>query len=94
MLSSLSCGVIKKIDNNNIYNLSSTEHGSSVAPIINLDTLNVIGIHQAYHIKEICNQGTNLKDSINNFNRENQIYVTLKIDPCEVNKKNIFSSIY
>ena len=34
---------------NNIYHLCATEGGSSGAPILNLDTFKVIGIHQGYN---------------------------------------------
>ena len=57
MFSSFSDGVVGKIENNIIYHRVATEHGSSGAPILNLDTLKVIGIHQAYDKEENYNEG-------------------------------------
>jgi len=93
MFSGFSCNVIKKIENNTIYHLCATEHGSSVAPILNLDTLKVIGIHQSYDNEENYNQGIILKESIKNFNKENKIKLTLKINKYDIGKKYIFYKI-
>jgi V8-like Glu-specific endopeptidase len=68
-----------KIENNIIYHRVATEHGSSGAPILNLDTLKVIGIHLAYNTEENYNEGIILKESIKNFNKENKINLILKI---------------
>ena len=93
MFSSFSCNVIKKIENNTIYHLCATEHGSSGAPILNLDTLKVIGIHQSYNIAKKYNEGIILKESIKNFNcnkENNKIKLTLKINKSDIGKKIYF----
>ena len=90
MFTGFSCNVIKKIENNTIYHLCATEHGSSGAPILNLDTLKVIGIHQSYNIAKKYNEGIILKESINNFNKENKINLTLKINKYDIGKKIYF----
>ena len=91
MFSSFSDGVMGKIENNIIYHKVATEHGSSGAPILNLDTLRVIGIHQAYDKEENYNQGIILKESIKNFNKENnKIKLTLKINKSDIGKKIYF----
>ena len=89
MFSSFSDGVVGKIENNIIYHKVATEHGSSGAPIINLDTLKVIGIHQSYNIAKKYNEGIILKESIKNFNlnKENKIKLTLKINKFDIRKK-------
>ena len=90
MFSGFSCNVIKKIENNTIYHLCATEHGSSGAPILNLDTLKVIGIHQSYNTEENYNEGIILKESIKIFNKENKIKLTLKINKYDIGKKIYF----
>jgi len=90
MFSSFSDGVVGKIENNIIYHRVATEHGSSGAPILNLDTLKVIGIHQAYDKEENYNEGKILKESIKNFNKENKIKLTLKINESDIGKKIYF----
>jgi len=87
----LSIGIIKNIDKNNtIFHLCSTEHGSSGSPILNLDTLKVIGIHQAYDKSEKTNVGAIIKEPINNYNKENKILLTLKINENELGQKIYF----
>jgi len=82
---------VGKIENNIIYHRVATEHGSSGAPILNLDTLKVIGIHQSYDNEENYNQGIILKESIKNFNKENnKIKLTLEIDKYDIGKKIYF----
>ena len=89
--SSLSFNIIKKIVNNNeIFHLCSTEHGSSGSPILNLDTLKVIGIHQLYEKMENANSGIILKEPIYNFNKENKILLTLKINKNQLGQKISF----
>ena len=90
MFANFSCGVIKKIENNTISHSCATEHGSSGAPILNLDTLKVIGIHQSYNTEENYNEGIILKESIKNFNKENKIKLTLKINESDIGKKIYF----
>ena len=92
MFSSFSDGVVGKIENNIIYHKVATEHGSSGAPIINLDTLKVIGIHQSYNIAKKYNEGIILKESIKNFNlnKENKIKLTLEINEFDIGKKIYF----
>ena len=74
-ISSFSDNIIINIDEDNIiYHLCSTDHGSSGAPILNLDTLKVIGIHQGYKYveKDIFNQIIT-KQPIFTFAKENKI---------------------
>ena len=67
--------IIINIDkNNDIYHLCSTLGGSSGAPILNLDTLKVIGIHQGcgdYEKKIFNNEIINKFKHL--FNNENKI---------------------
>ena len=49
-LANFSDNIIIDIHNDyNIYNFCSTDGGSSGEPILNLDTLKVIGVHQGYN---------------------------------------------
>ena len=90
-LSSLSTNIIKNIENNNtIFHLCATEHGSSGAPILNLDTLKVIGIHQSYNKLQKVNEGIIIKEPIYNFNKENKILLTLKINENQLGQKIYF----
>ena len=66
--------IIIDIDsNNNIYHRCSTEVGSSGAPILNLDTLKVIGVHRGYDNfnKERFHNETIMKFQ-NDFDKENK----------------------
>lgn len=62
---------IKNIDKDNITinHFCSTEDGSSEAPIINLDTYKVIGIHVGKNKKNEFNFGFIIKTPINEFNK-------------------------
>ena len=87
----LSINTIKNIDTNNtIFHLCSTEYCSSGAPILNLDTLKVIGIHQSYDKSENANRGIIIKEPVYNYNKENKILLTLKINNNELGKKIYF----
>ena len=111
-ISSFSQNKIIDIDiNNNIYHFCSTEFGSSGAPILNLDTLKVIGVHQGYNYfdkekfhnevfikyksdlnkdnKLKCNVGKIIKESIYNYNKENKIILSLKINKYDIDYYNI-----
>ena len=75
ILLAYSDNIIIKIDENYmIYHLCSSEHGSSGAPILLLDTLKVIGIHQGngYFDKNIFNKEEVKKGLI--LNENNNIY--------------------
>lgn len=88
---SLSINVINNIDKNiRIFHSCSTEHGSSGAPILSLDTLKVIGIHQSYNELKKKNSGIIIKEPINNYNKENKIVMNLKIDKNELSQKIYF----
>ena len=96
--SSYSCNIIKNIDINNIKieHLCATEDGSSGAPILNLKTFKVIGIHTGKHKTKNVNIGTIIREAINEFNkfrievqRKNEIIMTLYI-PKEDLYKEIF----
>ena len=109
-------GNISNFSKNNIYHLCSTEVGSSGAPILNLDTFKLIGVHRGYNYfeKELfheetfikykdyfnkenkfkCNLGKIIKESIDNFNKENTIILTLKINENDIDKKIYFLQNY
>ena len=65
----VSFGLLKNIDDFNIFHLCSTEKGSSGSPIFNLSNNKVIGIHKAgpYNPKFNFNYGTFLKNPIIEF---------------------------
>ena len=69
---SLSINIIQKIDSNNvkIEHLCATKNGSSGAPIINLNTFKVIGIHIGKHKTKNFNRGIILKNPIEDFNKK------------------------
>ena len=82
---------IEKFKNKNkIYHLSTTESGSSGAPILNLDTLKVIGIYKAYNNEGEYNEGIIPKESINTFNKENRIILTFNVFPFGLYEKKYF----
>ena len=66
---SLSIGLIDKIKDENITHKCATESGSSGAPIINLNNFKVIGINIGADKVLSLNIGLLLKESINNFNK-------------------------
>ena len=68
--SSLSIGIIEKIEDDLIEHKCATEKGSSGAPIINLNNLKIIGVHQGTEKALSLNFGMLLKDSINDFNKK------------------------
>ena len=74
LLSSFSDNIFIKIDEDDIiYHLCSTEHGSSGAPILSLDTFKVIGIHLGngnFNIDLFTNE-RNLKQLI--YNKDNKV---------------------
>ena len=77
--SSFSDNIIIKIDKDNIIqHLCSTEGGSSGSPILDLQSLKVIGIHQGADISRKFNYGLIIKDPIINFNKENKISLIIK----------------
>ena len=82
---------IEKFKNKNkIYHLCTTESGSSGAPILNLDTLKVIGIYKAYNNEGEYNEGIIPKESINTFNKEYRIILTFNVFPFKVYEKKYF----
>ena len=68
---SLSINIIQKIDSNNINieHLGATKSGSSGAPIINLNTFKVIGIHTGRHRTKNFNCGIILRKPIEEFSK-------------------------
>ena len=72
---SFSPGIIQKIHSNNeiIEHLCSTKNGSSGAPIINLNTFKVIGIHTGKHRTSDFNLGMILRKPIDEFNANNRL---------------------
>ena len=72
-----SAGPIKNIDNNNIFHCCSTEYGSSGAPILNLISFKVIGIHNGYEKRLCCNIGKLIKSPIYDYikKEENKINI-------------------
>ena len=74
LLPSFSDNIFIKIDEDDIiYHLCATEHGSSGAPILSLDTFKVIGIHlgNGNFNKDFFNNEKNLKLLI--YNKDNEI---------------------
>ena len=66
--------IIVDIDkNNNIYHFCTTESGLSGAPILILENLKVIGIHQGHGLfeKEIFHNETKLNQK--DFNKDNKL---------------------
>ena len=115
--SCFSDNIIVDIDNNDgVCHFCATKGGSSGAPILILDTLKVIGVHQGYGYfdknifhdeaiqnihnninqehKILCNYGKIIKESLYNFNKENKIILTLKIDRYDIGKKIYFLQDY
>ena len=98
--SSVSFGLIRNLDNNLLSHFCQTYNGSSGAPILNLDSNKVIGIHiGAAKGKFKYNMGTFLKNPINDFfginkkdniNINNEIKITLKIEKEDINKEIYF----
>ena len=73
--SSFSDNIIIDIDNdNNLYHFCSTKGGSSGAPILNIDNLKVIGVHQGYSNfkKDIFHEET-IKKIQNSINKKDEI---------------------
>ena len=89
--SSFSDGIIGGVENNNTFrHYCPTNPGSSGAPILNLDTLKVIGIHLGTVEKKKYNVGFIIKEPINIFNKENEIKIALEINADDVGEKIYF----
>ena len=74
LFSSFSDNIIERVEEDNtIRHYCATDPGSSGAPILNLDTLKVIGIHQGSDKVHQFNVGFIIKDPILNFNKENKL---------------------
>ena len=69
-LSSVSFGLLKKIDKYTIKHFCSTEEGSSGSPLFNLSNNKVIGLHNAGSNALKCNYGIFLKVPINEFKKK------------------------
>ena len=66
-----SIDIIKNIDKDNyLHHCCTTDNGSSGAPILNLNTFQVIGIHIGYNIELKCNIGKLIKNPIDDFNEK------------------------
>jgi len=87
----VSYGIISNIEGYDIKHFCCTEKGSSGAPIINLKTKKIIGIHKEGSSHFQYNKGTYLKYPINEFinNINNKIEITLVINEFDI-KKNIY----
>ena len=92
----VSYGIINIIDGYNINHFCCTDSGSSGSPIIDLLNNKIIGIHKQVIRSWNINQGTYLKNPINEFiknniikNINNKVEITLDIKNVDVNK-NIF----
>jgi len=82
----VSYGILKSITNYHIIHCSSTEEGSSGAPILKLSTNKIIGIHKASFKNFNSNKGTFLKFPISEFIKE-------KIKKSNIKETEIFSCI-
>ena len=96
---SVSYGVIKKKDNLEIYHTCNTEPGSSGSPILDLESLKVIGIHKSSLKKEnkTLNIGTFFNFLLNiefkmkqNYYSVNEIKIEKKITPSHNNEGSWF----
>ena len=87
--SSVSYGLIKKFNDNNINHTCNTESGSSGSPILNLANNKVIGIHKESSLKYNFNIATFLKVPLNKFMNESQNYT----NNTEYNKNQIYSDV-
>ena len=94
-----SLGTIIEIESDNIRfkHKCLTKDGSSGAPILNLDTYNVIGIHLGVNKNYDYNIGILIKSPISAFNelfppniKNSEILLTLKVDKSDINKKIYF----
>ena len=63
----VSYGIVREIEGNDIIHFCHTESGSSGAPILNLSSNKVIGIHRESSMRLNCNKGTFLKNPISEF---------------------------
>ena len=79
-----SFGILKEIEENEIYHCCYTDHGSSGSPILSLETKKVIGIHKSAEKGKKENIGTLLYDIQNYFFSYSN----------EINKKFVYSKNY
>ena len=68
---SFSPGIIKNIKEKKLYYNCDTAPGSSGGPIINMNSLRVIGIHKAYDSAKRLNKGILIKEPIIHFYKKN-----------------------
>ena len=94
-----SLGKIMEIESDNMRfkHKCLTKDGSSGAPILNLDTYNVIGIHLGVNKNYDYNIGILIKSPINAFNelfppnlKNSEILLSLKVEKADVNKTIYF----
>jgi V8-like Glu-specific endopeptidase len=78
--SSVSYGIIKKLQNSDISHLCSTEKGSSGSPILNLTNNKVIGIHRGSFDNFKFNKGSILSNSTKLF-KEKYCNIQKKQEP-------------
>ena len=91
LFSSFSNNIIERVEpDNTIRHYCATDSGSSGSPILNLDTLKVIGIHQGADKVHQFNIGFMIKDPILNFNKENKIIITLEVKETDIGEKIYF----
>ena len=96
---SVSYGILRDIQNYDLFHFCSTEVGSSGSPILNISNNKVIGMHKA-SIRLNYNKGTFLKDPITEFmksyteffERKNQ--EPISCIPYLINQKDISYNIF
>ena len=91
----VSYGILKNIqDEYNIVHFCCTDNGSSGSPILLLSNKKIIGIHKESVNKYNYNRGTYLKypinEYLNNFNKNNEINMKIKIEKEDINKNIYF----
>jgi len=106
---SVSYGIIKDMQNFDIFHLCCKEKGSSGSPILNITTNKVIGIHNCSYNKNNFNKGTiltfsikefilkyfNKKKKLKNVTLINNIEIDFNPDNCSINYlKKYFYRIY
>ena len=82
----VSFGLLKKIEDEYLYHLISTEEGSSGSPILLLDSLKLIGIHKGYYERNQCNKGLFIKYAIDKFNKLDNNIINYNSDTKKLHK--------
>ena len=69
----VSFGLLSEIQKDDILHSCNTSGGSSGSPILNLNSLKVIGIHYGYYNENEYNVGTFIKSAINEFYKSENV---------------------